>query len=217
MSLNLEIHEIDWSLYIIIDKEWLEGRELKDVCEQMIRGGATIIQYRDKVSEGRDFYMNAIELRRVTKKKQIPLIINDRADIALGVEADGVHLGQEDISVEAARALVGDEMIVGGSVHDLSELEKMDGADYFGVGTVYPTQTKEGVKVGGLDIIKQIRALSDLPIVAIGGITPENLEPVIQAGADGVAVISAIMGSNDIEAATRRFVKTIKKIKLIDV
>jgi len=205
--------EIDWSLYAIIDKEWLKGRPVQEVGEQIIRGGAGVIQYRDKVSESEEFYRLALSLRQVTEVNGIPLIINDRVDIALAIEAAGVHLGQEDLPVEVARRIVGDEMILGGSVHSLSEYEKMKHVDYFGVGAVYPTRTKEKAEVGGIEIVRQIRARTQRPIIGIGGITLENLSPVFKAGADGVAVISAIMGADDVGEATQRLRDAIMKVK----
>lgn len=217
MDSKVRIREIDWSLYVIVDKEWLKGRLIKEIAFDIIRGGAGIIQYRDKVSESRVFYEEALKLRVVTAENSIPLIINDRVDVALAVNADGVHLGRNDLPVELARRIVGEEMILGASVHSLSEFEKMKNGDYFGVGAVYPTETKEKVQIGGIDIIRKVRVRTDLPMVAIGGITLDNLVPVIRAGADGVAVISGIMGADDVETATKRFVDGIRRAKSMEV
>ena len=134
-------------------------------------------------------------------------------DIALAVEADGIHFGQHDLPIGIVRTIVGDKMILGGSVHSILEYEKMIGADYFGVGSVYPSRSKKNVSVGGLDIIKSIRKLTDHPIIGIGGINSDNLSGVIQSGADGVAVISAILGENNIKEATSRLMTAIKDIK----
>lgn len=205
--------KIDWSVYAIIDKVWLGERSIQKVAEQIILGGAGVIQYRDKKSESGDFFADAYILSQVTRKHGIPLIINDRVDIAMAVGADGVHLGQEDLPVDVARKIVGDGMILGGSVHSLSEFEQMKEADYFGVGAVYTTSTKEGVPVRGIELIRQIRALTTKPIVGIGGITAENLSPVIEAGADGVAVISAILGAENVEKATLRIKEMFQRIE----
>lgn len=211
------IREIDWSLYVIIDNEWLKGRLIQEIAYDIVRGGAGVIQYRNKVSESRVFYEEALTLRVVTAENGIPLIINDRVDMALAVDADGVHLGRDDLPVDIARRIVGEEMILGASVHSLSEFEKMKNGDYFGVGAVSPTKTKEKAQIGGVDIIRKVRVRTHLPIVGIGGITLDNLVPVVRAGADGVAVISAIMGADDVETATKRFVDGVKRAKSMEV
>jgi thiamine-phosphate pyrophosphorylase len=177
----------------------------------MIRGGAGIIQYRDKISDAGEFYESAMILKKATAKYDIPLIINDRLDIALAVEADGIHLGQADLPVDVARKLMNNNMMVGGSLHSISEYEKVKQADYFGVGAVYPTKTKSNPQVSGVDFIREIRIKTTKPIIGIGGITLENCLPVINAGADGVALISAVMGSEDIESSTREFAVIISK------
>ena len=207
------LQNIDWSLYCIIDKEWLKGRAAAEIADQMIRGGAGLIQYRDKMSDTGQFYEDAMVIKNVASSKGIPFIINDRVDIALAVRADGVHLGQADLSVEVAREVTGNRMIVGGSVHSISEFEKVKQADYFGVGAVYPTKTKLNPQVSGIDFIREIRIKTTKPIIGIGGITPENCTPVMKAGADGVAVISGILGSDDIESSTRKFIDAISQIQ----
>ncbi len=217
MKSTEKIKRIDWSLYAIIDKEWLKGRPLQGIVEQIIRGGAGVIQYRDKVSESGAFYRAAQTLRRITAEHQILFIVNDRVDIALGVGADGIHLGQNDLPVDVVREIVGDEMILGSSVHIISEFDKVRNADYFGVGAVYPTRTKEKTEIGGIEIVRQIRARTQRPIVGIGGITPENLGPVIRAGADGVAVISALLDADDVEGMARRFVEAVQNAKTEEV
>ena len=217
MFSRARIQEIDWSLYAIIDAAWLRGRSIQAIAEPIIRSGAGVIQYRDKVSESGEFYRNARTLRKLTREHRIPFIVNDRFDMALAVGADGIHLGQDDLPADVVRSLVNDTMISGGSVHDLFEYEKMREADYLGVGAIYSTPTKEKVKVGGVELIRRIRSLTDRPIVGIGGITPENLGPVIRAGADGVAVISALMDADDVEAMSRRFVEAVQKAKTQEV
>ncbi len=201
--------ELDWSLVAIIDRAWLRDRPIGLLAEQIIRGGATIIQYRDKISESRAFYTEASVLSDVTTAHRIPLIINDRVDIAMAVGADGVHLGQDDLPMDAARAIVGEDTILGGSVHDTGELATMEDADYLGVGAVYRTISKEKAKVGGLELIKTIRSLTRKPMVGIGGITPDNCGDVIAAGADGVAVISAIMDADDVTSMVQCFIEKI--------
>ena len=209
--------ELDWSLVAIIDRAWLRNRSIRQVAEQIIRGGAGIIQYRDKISESRAFYAEASVLRDVTTAHRITLIINDRVDIAMAVRADGVHLGQHDLPMDAARALVGENTILGGSVHHTGELATMEDADYLGVGAVYWTKSKAKAKVGGLELIKTIRSMTQKPMVGIGGITPENCGAVIAAGADGVAVISAIMDAEHITSTVQRFIEKIGYARQVEV
>ncbi len=216
MTSRIKIKKIDWSLYAIIDREWLRGRDIKNIAEGIIMGGAGVIQYRDKVSESRTFYREALKLREITGIHNIPLIINDRVDIAVAVGADGVHLGKKDLPVDVVRKIVGDEMIIGASLKYESDFAAARNADYFGVGAIYPTKTYKTYHVSGLDIIRKIRAKTHRPIIGIGGITPQNVIPVLQAGANGVAVISAILGSDDIEEATRYLVEIIKQAKLAE-
>ena len=208
----IKIEKIDWSLYAIIDREWLKGRDIEKVAEEIISGGAGVIQYRDKVSESKTFYREALKLRRITEMHNIPLIVNDRVDIAMAVGADGVHLGKEDLPVDVVREIVGGRMIIGASLKYESDFEAATNADYFGVGAIYPTETYKTYHVSGLDIIKKIRAKTHRPIIGIGGIKPENAIPVLQAGADGVAVISAILGKEDIEKATKYLLNIVKQV-----
>ena len=205
--------EIDWSVYAILDHEWLRGRDAARVAEQMIAGGASVIQYRNKVSDAGRMVDEATEIHKHTSDAGIPLILNDRVDVALAVGTEGVHVGQDDLPVEAVRDLAGDRLLIGASVHNLEEFEKVAQADHFGVGTVYQTQTKSIDTVAGVDIIRQIRERTDKPIVGIGGITVENLRPVIEAGADGVCVISGIMGDEDVEGRTRAYVEAVRSIR----
>jgi len=210
----IKVEEIDWSLYAIIDREWLRGRDIEKVAEEIIIGGAGVIQYRDKVSESKTFYREALKLRRITGMHNIPLIINDRVDIALAVCADGVHLGKEDLPVDVARKIVGDKMIIGASLKYESDFTAAKGADYFGVGAIYPTKTYKTYHVSGLDIIKKIKAKTHRPIIGIGGITSENVIPVFRAGADGIAVISAILGKNNVKEAAKNLLDVIRRAKL---
>lgn len=211
--LQRQVDKIAWSVYAILDHEWLRGRDAADVAAKMIAGGAGVIQYRNKVSDVGQMVVEAEKIHDVTYPEGIPLIVNDRVDVALAVGAEGAHVGQEDLPLEAVRKIAGDRLLIGASVHNLEEFEKVAEADYFGVGTIYPTQTKDVEKVTGVDIIRQVRKRTDKPIVGIGGITLENLQPVIDAGADGVCVISGIMGKEDIEARTRAYVDAVRTAK----
>jgi len=208
-----QIKNIDWSLYAIIDKEWLKGKPIEDVTRQICAGGSGIIQYRDKISTSRDFYANALLTQKIAKEYQIPLIINDRIDIALAVEADGVHLGQEDIPWERARSILGEQKIIGGSVHSMDEFHQIKMCDYIGVGAMYPTQTKKNIQVSGIDFLKKIRSMTGLPIVGIGGITIDNVSAIIQAGADGAAIISWLMANDDFKGRAQSIIAKIKSMK----
>jgi thiamine-phosphate pyrophosphorylase len=212
---TIDYCKIDWSLYAILDKESIGNRSIKFLAEELIKGGAGIIQLRDKVSSPKEFYADAVLMKEVTKLYGIPLIINDRLDIAVAVQADGAHLGQQDLPLTAARRLVGKKMILGASVHNVEEFEiAMAGEpDYLGVGTIYPSPTKSELGVKGIQVIEAIRARTRLSLVGIGGITLDNLAPVIQAGADGVAVISALLNVDDVQSRAREFVNKVHALK----
>ena len=213
MAWRQRIHEIDWSVYAIIGDAWLEGRDLEQVAVQLMKGGVGVLQYRNKRSAGGILFHESKILRRVTKAYSVPFIINDRIDIAQAVEADGVHLGQEDIPIAAARRLLGEDALLGGSVHDLKELKTADDADYLGVGTIFPSPTKPDTEAQGLDGLRLIRSRTDRPIVAIGGINDSNVASVIRSGVDGVAVISHLLKEENVEGQTTRFAELVKRLK----
>jgi len=206
---------IGWSLYAILDKEYVKERSLTRLAEEAIAGGAGILQLRNKISASDEFYADALEIKEVTQHFNIPLIINDRLDIALAAKADGAHLGQDDLPFAEARKLLGKQMILGVSVHNFNEFEiALKGKpDYWGVGTIYPSLSKTELQSAGIKIIEQLRPKTTLPLIAIGGITVENLEPVIQAGADGVAVISDLFGRQNVCSRAQEFVKEVKQVK----
>jgi len=211
----LSIQNIDWSLYAILDKEYATERELTKLAEQAIQGGAGILQFRNKISASDEFYSDALKIKEVARHFKIPFIINDRVDIALALKADGAHLGQDDLPFAEARKLLGKQMILGVSVHNFNEFEiALKGKpDYWGVGTIYPSLSKTELQSAGIKIIEQLRPKTTLPLIAIGGITVENLEPVIQAGADGVAVISDLFGRQNVCSRAQEFVKEVKQVK----
>lgn len=198
---------LDLSLYVILDRDFTAGRSLTEVAAATIRGGATVVQLRDKSSDIRRLYADALALRAITQAAGVPLIINDRVDIALAVDADGVHVGEDDVPVEAARRLVGPGRFVGASAGSVAAARAVveAGADHLGVGPVYEarsTKSDAGPPVG-LTLIRDIAAFCPLPVVGIGGITAENAAAVIAAGAAGVAIISAVGLAADVAAATR--------------
>ena len=198
---------LDFSFYAIIDKEWQQGRSLTQMTQAVIDGGATIVQYRDKRSDGREFYHCAKRIAEVCRAAGTPFIVNDRIDVALAVKADGIHLGQNDIPLEIARRIAGERSIIGISAHtvELGFQAAEQGADYLGVGAVFPTNTKNDVVLDGLHVIHELNGKIQCPIVAIGGITAENLSQVLESGAAGVAVISALLTGDIINNA--RYIK----------
>lgn len=187
-------------LYLITDRKYLNGKSLKKAVEDSILGGVTIVQVREKGVSSRLFYDTALEVKQVTDYYNLPLIINDRIDIALAVNAAGVHLGQSDMHLAAARKILGQDKIIGISAHNILEaLEaESNGADYVGIGPVYPTNSKSDAEEPiGTDNLKKIVENIKLPSVAIGGISEENFKDVISSGVNGISVISAILNKND--------------------
>jgi thiamine-phosphate pyrophosphorylase len=197
--------KLDWSVYAIIDREWLRDRAVREVAEAVIRGGAGILQYRDKRSGSGDIFIAVRALLEVTRRYSVPLIVNDRVDIAMAAGADGVHVGPDDLPVERVRNLAGSKMIVGVSVQSERDFSEIRHADYLGAGAVFPTTTHAAYPVSGPDLIRAVRSCTGKPVVGIGGITLDNCAEVIRAGADGVALISGILAADDPEEATRRF------------
>ena len=197
-----------WRLYVITDEKVSRGRSHLQVAEAAIRGGADVLQLRDKEAGSGRLYRVALQLRKLTRDAGIPFIVNDRLDIALAADADGVHVGQADLPASVVRRILGPARILGVSVDTVEEaiLAEKDGADYLGVGPVFEargTKPDAGLPLG-VDRIARIRRRCGLPIVAIGGINAENARSVREAGADAAAVISAIVAADDIARAARR-------------
>jgi thiamine-phosphate diphosphorylase len=197
-----------WRLHVITDAEASRGRTHLQVAEAAIAGGADVLQLRDKEASTGRLYREAVQLRRLTRDAKVPFIVNDRLDIALAVDADGLHVGQSDLPASVARRLLGPGRILGVSAETVEEAvqAEKDGADYLGVGPVFEargTKPDTGEPMG-LDCIARIRRHCRLPIVAIGGINAGNARKVLEAGADGAAVISAIVSADDISLAARR-------------
>jgi thiamine-phosphate pyrophosphorylase len=205
-------HNTDFTLYLVTDRRWLDEKTLWDAVEEAIDGGATLVQLREKKISSKEYFELAQRVKEVTDRHGIPLIINDRIDIAQAIDADGVHLGPEDLPVPIARTLLGDGKIIGSSAASVAEarLFQAQGADYLGVGAVFPTATKRGTEKIGLDDLREIKAAVYIPVVAIGGIKAENAQPVMETGVDGVAVVSAIMDQEDIREAARQLLSLVK-------
>jgi thiamine-phosphate pyrophosphorylase len=195
-----------YDLYVITDEEIAGGLSHAEIAQRAIAGGADVIQLRDKVHGCPELIRIARTLREITKKSGTLFIINDRLDVALACGADGVHLGQDDIRVDVARQLAPSGFIIGISVRTVDEAVRAerDGADYVALSPVFSTRSKYNAGPGqGLDVLQEIRRTVSVPVLAIGGINRDNVCEVITAGADGVAVISGVVGSPDITAAAR--------------
>jgi thiamine-phosphate pyrophosphorylase len=198
---------VDYSLYVITDRRTAGGRPLVEVVQAAINGGATVIQLRLKESSTREMLSLGRQLHELTRRVGLPLIVDDRVDVALALQAEGVHLGQEDMPAEVARRLIGPDRILGVSARSVAEAKEAEaaGADYLGVGDIFGTTSKPdaGAPIG-LERFAEIVSSVSIPVVGIGGITLENAALVMQSGAAGVAVISAVIGAPDPEAAARR-------------
>jgi len=195
------------SLYAILDPRFLRGRDLVEVARALVRGGATCLQLRDKEASSRDLYEEARLLKASLRSLGIPFIVNDRLDIALAVDADGVHLGEEDIPISEARRILGKGKILGASADTVEAVARAarEGADYIGFGAVFPTDTKQDAQISGLALLSRVKQAVSIPVVAIGGIKRTNAVEVLRAGADGLAVISDLLDSEDVEARAREF------------
>jgi len=204
------------NLYVITGEEFSKGRSTAQVVEQALKGGAQVIQLREKKYSTAKLIELGKQLRKLTLEYQATFIVNDRVDVALAVDADGVHLGQDDMPLADARKLLGTKKIIGISVDNLVEAKKAEktGADYIGVGPIFPTNSKDDAAAPlGLDTLKDIAQNITIPIVAIGGINTTNVSQVIKAGADAISVISAIVSAADIEKAARILANIISQTK----
>lgn len=197
--------KLDLSLYLVTDRSLTLNRPLLEVVEQAVKGGVTVVQLREKDCSSKDFYEEAEKLKKLLSSYSVPLIINDRLDIALAVDAEGLHIGQHDIPYPIARKLLGKNKIIGLSIENLKDMERANewDVDYIGLSPVFNTSTKtDTAKALGLEGVRQLTNISKHPSVGIGGINHFNAASILQAGANGLAVVSAIMSQPDpMEAA----------------
>ncbi len=202
-------------LYVILDRQFLAGRDELRVARQIISGGARTIQLRDKQSKKRELLLLAQKLKELCSQAGVLFIINDYLDLALAADADGLHIGQEDLPLHAVRRELPIDKIVGCSVTTPVQATKAqnDGADYIAVGSIFPTTTKKEAIVVGVDMVKELKRIVSTPLVAIGGINQNNVGEVVLAGADAIAVISAVLGEKDIGAAVQKLVVRIDLTK----
>ena len=201
-------NEIDYTLYLCTDRGLMSTDTLEEAVEQAVQGGCTVVQLREKDCTSLEFYETARSIRKITDRYKVPLIINDRVDIALAVDADGVHVGQSDLPAPVVRRILGPDKIIGVSAGTLAEAlqAEAEGADYLGVGAMYATSTKEDADVTTIEELKEIRKAVGIPIVVIGGINKNTLENFKGYGIDGLAVVSAVIAADDIKAAAGELV-----------
>lgn len=199
----------DYSIYLVTDDGCLQGRALIDCVREALEGGVTLVQYRAKTASSAEMYAEALQLKALCDSFKVPLIINDRLDIAMAVGAAGVHLGQDDLPCAAARRILGEEYLIGVSAHNPAEARAalQSGADYLGCGAVFGTATKADVKKLGTDGLAAICKAKGLPVVGIGGVTADNYREVRAAGADGAAIVSGILAQPDISATVEAIAK----------
>ena len=199
----------DYSIYLVTDDGCLQGRALIDCVREALEGGVTLVQYRAKTASSAEMYAEALQLKALCDSFNVPLIINDRLDIAMAVGAAGVHLGQDDLPCAVARKLLGEDYIIGVSAHNPAEAKAalQSGADYLGCGAVFGTATKADVQKLGTEGLAAICKAKGLPVVGIGGVTADNYREVRAAGADGAAIVSGILAQPDIRATVRAIAK----------
>ena len=208
---------IDYSIYLVTDENCLRGRSLLVCVEEALTGGVTLVQYRAKNADSRVMYDEAVKLKALCDKYRVPLIINDRLDIAQAVGAAGVHLGQDDLPCAVARQILGADYVIGVSAHNPEEAVQAAaaGADYLGCGAVFGTATKQDVAELGLANLRAIREAVTLPMVGIGGINVANYAEVLATGADGAAIVSGILAQDDIKATVQRLKRIVKQVNKI--
>lgn len=197
--------KVDYTLYLCTDRSLMSTNTIEESVELALEGGCTVVQLREKDCSSKDFYDLAIRVKTITHRYDVPLIINDRVDIALAVNADGVHVGQSDLPASVVRKIIGDDKIIGvsASTKALALQAVADGADYLGVGAMYSTNTKTDAGVITIDTVKEIRKVVDIPMVVIGGINKNTVSNVKGIGVDGICVISAIVAQQNITQAAK--------------
>lgn len=210
----MEKADIDYTLYLCTDRSLIKSGTLEETVEQAILGGCSIVQLREKECNTKEFFETAKGIKRITDKYNIPLIINDRIDIMMAVDAAGVHLGQEDLPVKEAREILGEDKIIGVSAHNIEEAKKAweEGADYLGVGAIFGTKTKKNTVDTSIATLKEICCNVEIPVVAIGGVGLSNISRLKGSGIQGVAVVSAIMVAENVKEVAEELVKKVGEV-----
>ena len=198
--------DIDYSIYLVTDRRTKTDEEFLNIIEEAIKGGTTVVQLREKTASTKEFYDLALRVKEITSRYGVPLLINDRIDIALAVDSEGVHIGQDDMPAGIAREIIGEDKILGVSASTVEEAKKaeIDSADYIGSGAVFPTATKDDADSVSKEELKKIIDSIDIPVVAIGGITIENAHTLQASGIAGFSVVSAIMSAEDPKEASEK-------------
>ena len=214
-AVKLRVNADAMTLYAVTDRTWVEDTTLMDQVKEALEGGITFLQLREKHLSKEEFIKEAREMKELSKEYKVPFVINDNIEVALAVDADGVHIGQDDMSVEEARKLLGEDKIIGVSAHNVEEAIKAQkgGADYLGVGAVCATSTKKDANVVSKEEIKKICHTVEIPVVAIGGIKKENIKTLEGTDVDGVAVVSAIFAAKDIKKDTKQLRSLVEEMK----
>lgn len=191
-------------LYLVTDSSLMSTPTLEEAVTQAVSGGCTMIQLREKELSSREFYYKALSIKKITDRFNVPLIINDRVDIALACGANGVHLGQSDMPLSVARKIMGEDKIIGvtAPTQELALQAEKEGADYVGVGAIFGTTTKTDAKKNSIETLKQITSILNIPVVAIGGINHHNVSQLKNSGISGIAVVSSIIASDNIKRAS---------------
>lgn len=208
--------KVDYSLYLVTDRDLSLGRSNLEVIQAAVRGGVTLVQLREKEATTKEFYQEGLKIRAYLKARDIPLIINDRIDMALALDAEGVHLGQEDMPIDAARKIMGPQKIIGASVFTPEEAKIAEalGADYLGLSPIFATETKpELIQHLGIEGIPLLKEAVKIPVVGIGSMSESNAYEAVKAGLDGVAVVSAICSREDPRAAAAAIKAEIMRAK----
>jgi thiamine-phosphate pyrophosphorylase len=215
MSRNLKSN-IDYSLYLVTDQKLCLGRELIEVVMEAVAGGVSIVQIREKDSDTRDFFQLAMAMKKQLEKTNVPLIINDRVDVAIAVDADGVHVGQTDLPCAVAREMIGPEKILGVSINTFEQIDEVHklNINYLSLSPVFPTPTKpDTTPAFGIEGLKKARQMTSRPLMTIGGINKTNLKDIVDAGMDGVAVVSAICSAPSPAIAARELAEIIRQAR----
>jgi len=207
--------QLDLSLYVITDENLLNDRNIGKSVEEAILGGATVIQYRAKNKDTRDMYKEATIVKKICDKHGVTFLVNDRIDLALAVNSDGVHIGQEDLPPEVARRLLGFDKIIGYSTKNIEQVIEANSLpiDYIGFGSIFPTKTKKDAILNSIETLKKVLNLSIQPVVAIGGINKDNIDEVLNVGCKNVAVVSAVFKDKNILENTRALKEKLKRKK----
>ncbi len=197
--------QVDYTLYLVTDRKLMSSASIEESVELAVQGGCSVVQLREKTASSLEFYEMAMRLRVLTERLGVPLIINDRVDIALAVNADGVHVGQSDMPADVVRKLIGKDKILGVSASNLKQAlaAERQGADYLGIGAMFSTDTKTEADLTSMEELELIRKSTSLPIVVIGGINKHTIPLFKDSGIDGLAVVSAIIAQGDVSAAAR--------------